>query len=260
MKEYLRERQRSERVSKGIGITLAVLVHVIACLLCVFTGFKYLYPPPAETTFLLDFTEENEEQFKQHFRGIQPETEEIDRTKPVELVQRSESPYTTQARDNLTPATRPDPHGDIDTPAVEQEQALDPRASFPGMARRDTSLTSPHAAREGSEGFKAGQPGGNTDAGKTTGTANAHLEGRGTEGSLPKPSYQVQESGTVVVTIWVDQYGKVVKAQAGADGTTVTDKNLWAAARNAAMGTRFKQKMDAPAMQQGTITYVFKLK
>ena len=128
------------------------------------------------------------------------------------------------------------------------------------MSKKDTSLTAPHGAREASEGFKAGQPGGNTDAGKTEGYANAHLEGRGTEGSLPRPSYNVQESGTVVVTIWVDQYGKVVKAQAGADGTTVTDKTLWAAARSAAMGTRFKQKIDAPALQQGTITYVFKLK
>ena len=260
MKEYLRERQQSERTSRAIGIGLAVAIHVLACVLCVFTGFKYLYPPPPETTFLLDFTEESEEVFKQHFRGIQPETEEIDRTREVELVQRSESPYQTTAKNNLTPATRPDPVGDVETPAVEPEQALDPRASFPGMSRKDTSLTAPHAAREASEGFKAGQPGGNTDAGKTEGIANAHLEGRGTEGSLPRPSYNVQESGTVVVTIWVDQYGKVVRAQAGADGTTVTDKTLWAAARNAAMGTRFKQKLDAPAMQQGTITYVFKLK
>ena len=260
MKEYLRERQQRERASSAIGIALAVTIHVLACVLCVFTGFKYLYPPPPETTFLLDFTEENEEQFKQHFRGIQPETEEIDRTQPVELVQRSESPYQTTAKNNLTPATQPDTFGDVDTPAVEQEQALDPRASFPGMSRKDTSLSAPHGAREAGTTFKAGQPGGNTDAGKTEGVANAHLEGRGTEGSLPRPSYNVQESGVVVVTIWVDNYGKVVKAQAGADGTTVTDKSLWAAARNAAMGTRFKQKMDAPAMQQGTITYVFKLK
>ena len=260
MKEYLRERQQRERASTGIGIALAVAIHVLACVLCVFTGFKYLYPPPPETTFLLDFSEQPEEVFKQHFRGIQPETEEIDRTREVELVQRSESPYQTTAKNNLTPATRPDAHGDVETPAVEQEQALDPRASFPGMSRKDTSLTAPHGAREASEGFKAGQPGGNTDAGKTEGIANAHLEGRGTEGSLPRPSYNVQESGTVVVTIWVDQYGKVVKAQAGADGTTVTDKTLWAAARSAAMGTRFKQKIDAPALQQGTITYVFKLK
>lgn len=90
-------------------------------------------------------------------------------------------------------------------------------------------------------------------------SANASLEGRGTEGSLPRPSYNVQESGTVVVTIWVDNYGKVVKAQAGADGTTITDKDLWDATRDAAMGTRFKQKMDAPAMQEGTIRYVFRV-
>ena len=260
MKEYLRERQKSERTSKVVGIALAVAVHVLACTLCVFTGFKYLYPPPPETTFLLDFSQEDPEQYKQHFRGIQPQTEEIDRTQPVELVQRSESPHQTTAKNNLTPATKPDGFGDVETPAVEQEKALDPRAAFPGMGKKDTSLTAPHGAREAGQTFKAGQPGGNTDAGKTEGSANAHLEGRGTEGSLPRPSYNVQESGTVVVAIWVDNYGKVVKAQAGADGTTVTDKNLWAAARNAAMNTRFKQKMDAPAMQQGTITYVFKLK
>ncbi len=175
-------------------------------------------------------------------------------------MQRSESPHQTTAKNNLTPATKPDTFGDVETPAVEQEKALDPRAAFPGMGKKDTSLTAPHGAREAGQTFKAGQPGGNTDAGKTEGSANAHLEGRGTEGSLPRPSYNVQESGTVVVAIWVDNYGKVVKAQAGADGTTVTDKALWAAARNAAMNTRFKQKMDAPAMQQGTITYVFKLK
>lgn len=260
MKEYLRERQKREHASSVIGLCLAVTVHVLACVLCVFTGFKYLYPPPPETSFLLDFSEEPEEVYKQHFRGIQPQTEEIDRTKPVELVQRSESPHPTTARNNLTPATKPDSFGDVDTPAVEQEQALDPRAAFPGMSRKDTSLSAPHGAREPGAAFKAGQPGGNTDAGKTEGMPNAHLEGRGTEGSLPRPSYNVQESGTVVVAIWVDNYGKVVKAQAGADGTTVTDKALWAAARNAAMGTRFKMKMDAPAMQQGTITYVFKLK
>ena len=187
MKEYLRERQQRERASSVIGLCLAVTVHVLACVLCVFTGFKYLYPPPPETTFLLDFSEE-QEVFKQHFRGIQPQTEEIDRTKPVELVQRSESPYQTTARNNLTPATKPDAFGDVETPATEQENALDPRAAFPGMSRKDTSLSAPHGAREADATYKAGQPGGNTDAGRTEGTANAHLEGRGTEGSLPRPS------------------------------------------------------------------------
>ena len=91
----------------------------------------------------------------------------------------------------------------------------------------------------------------------TNTTIIAELEGRGTEGSLPRPSYNVSSDCTVVVTIWVDNYGKVVKAQAGSFGTNTTDRGLWAAARNAALNTRFKQKMDAPAMQEGTIKYTF---
>lgn len=89
------------------------------------------------------------------------------------------------------------------------------------------------------------------------GTANASLRGRTLLGNIAKPSYEVQKEGTVVVTIWVDQYGTVTKAQAGAPGTTVNDATLWAAARSAAMKTHFNQSADAPALQEGTITYVF---
>ena len=63
----------------------------------------------------------------------------------------------------------------------------------------------------------------------------------------------------VVVQIKVDQYGNVKEAIPGVEGTTVTDKNLWNAARKAAMETHFNMSADAPALQQGTITYRFKL-
>ena len=92
------------------------------------------------------------------------------------------------------------------------------------------------------------------------GKPNAHLMGRSVDGALPRPAFNAQESGTVVVTIWVDNYGKVQKAVAGSDGTTVTDKKLWAAARKAAMGTHFTMSSDAPALQQGSITYIFRVR
>ena len=57
-----------------------------------------------------------------------------------------------------------------------------------------------------------------------------------------------------------NQYGEVTEAIAGAEGTTVTDKTLWTAARNAALKAHFNPKADAPAVQSGTITYKFKLK
>lgn len=89
---------------------------------------------------------------------------------------------------------------------------------------------------------------------------NAHLQGRSIVGSLPRPMYNVQDSGTVVVTIWVDQYGNVTKAQPGSEGTTTKNKTLWSEARKAAMGAHFNQKASAPALQEGTITYIFSLK
>ena len=261
MKPYLRERQAHEKFAKTLGIVLAAVLHVAAAILLVFTGVKYLYPPPEEQTFIIDFEQEEPQVLVQHRNGTVPQAEEIDLTKPVELVQRSESPETI-AKNNLTPQTKQDNFGDVETPSPKpkQEPELDPRASFPGMAKKDTSLTAPHSASEASSNFKDGQPKGNTDVGKTAGTANAHVKGRSLKGSLPLPKYNVQNEGIVVVDIWVDPYGNVVDAKPGAQGTTVTDQRLWAAARAAALKAVFNMSTEAGAKQQGTITYIFKLK
>lgn len=132
----------------------------------------------------------------------------------------------------------------------EESTSVEPRSLFPGMARRDTSAvertSDEESGTDNTEG-KAGKP-------------NALVKGRKVEGNIPRPVYNVQESGTVVVTIWVDNYGNVAKAVPGGDGTTVTDKTLWAAARKAALETHFNMSIDAPAMQEGTITYIFNLK
>ena len=80
------------------------------------------------------------------------------------------------------------------------------------------------------------------------------------KGGIKLPVYKEQESGVVVVDIWVDNYGNVVKAVPGGDGTTVMNKALLAAARNSALETHFNVSAEAPAMQEGTITYYFNLK
>lgn len=83
--------------------------------------------------------------------------------------------------------------------------------------------------------------------------AIAKLEGRSINGILP--TFSSETTGKVVVRIWVDNYGTVQKAVAGAEGTTATDQELWAQARKAALNTRFNMNADAPTMQEGTIVY-----
>ena len=260
MKQYLRERNERERNSVLTGIVLTVAVHVCAAVLVSFTGIKYLYPPPPESTMLLEFEEDVE--MPEQKPGREPKGEDVDPEKTIELVQRSESPNVSK-KPNVTPATKPDTHGDVEVPEPprKEEPALDPRATFPGMAKKDTSITSPHSASEGSTEYKPGQPTGNVNKGDSEGKPNAHLEGRTVDkAGLKKPVYASQESGKVVVKIWVDQYGKVQKAVPGIEGTTVTDKTLWTAAKNAAMETGFNMSASAPALQEGTITYIFNLK
>ncbi len=256
MQPYQRTREKREKNANVTGILVTLGIHAAALVVLFTSGLTYLDPPPPErTSLLIEFEEEPEQVKPVPTRiGRQPQAEEVDRTKDVELVQKAKAP-TVNDRPNVTPATKPDPHGDVDVPTPKVEEP-----KFPGMSQKESSATTPHSASEATEGFKAGQPDGNTREGKTEGSANAHVKGRNVVGSLPRPTYASQTEGTVVVQVKVDQYGNVTEAIPGAEGTTVTDKTLWNAARNAAMKAHFNMDAHAPAVQSGTITYIFKLK
>ena len=260
MQPYQRTREKREKTANVTGILVTLAIHVLVLVICLTNGLTYLDPPPPERApLVIEFQEDIAvEKPVETQVGQQPQAEEIDTEKEVELVQKSESPNVSPVP-NTTPATKPDAHGDVEVPEPKQEEpALDPRASFPGMGKQDNSATTPHSASEASEGFKAGQPDGNTNEGKTEGKSNAHLEGRSLIGSLPKPEYNQQDEGKVVVMIKVDQYGNVTDAVV--IEATVTNKVLWQSARNAALKAHFEKAADAPAVQTGTITYIFKLK
>lgn len=262
MENFLRERKRNETRSTLLGAGLAAVAHVLLLLTLSAGGLHYIYPPPPESTFLMDFTDEIDEMPEPpriRARKIEPRAEEVDKTKPVELVKRSNINDATSG-DASNPAPTGNDYGDVETPAQPEEtvETIDPRSLFPGRSKKDKSAGEQTAGEADGGHLSDGNPDGNAPIGKMEGVPNAHLEGR-TSTSLPRPEYHEQESGTVVVTVWVNQYGDVEKAQAGAPGTTTSSPALWAAARSAAMKSKFKMKADAPALQEGTITYIFKL-
>ncbi len=261
MQPYQRIRGKREKTATATGVIATLGVHALALVVLLTSGLKYLDPPPPErSSLLIEFEEEVLDNKPLITRvGRQPQAEEIDLTREVDLVQKAESPVVDQ-QPNVTPQAQPDAHGDVEVPAPPAETEIDRKALFPGMGKKDNSAANPHSASEAAEGFKAGQPDGNTPEGKTEGSANAHVKGRNVVGTLPKPSYGTQTEGIVVVQVKVDQYGTVTEAVPGAEGTTATDKNLWAAARNAALKAHFNMDANAPAVQTGTITYIFKLK
>lgn len=259
--QYIRERERQEALSRKGGIVFTIVVHLVFLACAFFTGFTYLDPPPPEQEqILIEFDEPEIERPRQTWNGSRPQAVKPDRTKPINLVQRSEA-QSEGTKSNEAPEATVDDFGDVDINEPKREKEIDRRALFHAADNKTQKDTlAPQTADKVTDALKTGHAQGNTRTGETSGEPNAKVAGRSVNGTLPRPSYPVQASGKVVVEIYVDNYGNVQKAIAGVEGTTVTDKNLWQAARKAALGAHFNMSADAPAMQKGTITYVFNLK
>ncbi len=118
------------------------------------------------------------------------------------------------------------------------------------------------AGGTGNQGVESGTPGvRNYGPGGGTGDAGVSFDLTGRkEISLPVPNYDYQGEGKVVVEVTVDKSGVVTKAVAGVKGSTTLDEYLLKVARDAAMKARFDASPNAPVIQKGTITYIFKLK
>lgn len=74
--------------------------------------------------------------------------------------------------------------------------------------------------------------------------------------SLPVPVYLAQGGGTVVVDIKVNRDGLVVQAVAR-ENKSLSDKQIFLYAQEAASRTRFNSDSSAPSVQEGTIHYTF---
>jgi outer membrane biosynthesis protein TonB len=111
------------------------------------------------------------------------------------------------------------------------------------------------------------------DKGKVTGDPNASgyygIGGDGSGGNYrlgnrtalnkPKPEYDCNEEGRVVVSISVDRNGNVISAEPGIKGTTNSATCLLDRAREAALKTKFNADSKAPQKQIGAIIYNFSL-
>ncbi len=143
---------------------------------------------------------------------------------------------------------------------IEEEPApqVDPRALFPG---RDQQSTDRQDQGETEATGSLGRPEGTIDADQYNGAGTGDgieysLTGRSAN-FLPLPEYTTLATGRVVVQITVNRQGQVIRATAGARGTTTTDRTLHRQAEEAARRARFDMKIDAPEEQTGTITYNF---
>jgi hypothetical protein len=83
-----------------------------------------------------------------------------------------------------------------------------------------------------------------------------YLEGRYHE-NLPIPVYKCQGNGKVVLKIEVNQQGYVVNLEIDRAQSNIPDACILETAEKAAKTTRFNFGNTGPAIQKGTLTYIF---
>jgi len=249
----------NERQRNTIAVSLTVVFFGLLWILLLLLTLKRPYPPPPEFG-----VEVNLGMSLDGIGNIQPEVpSEVSRFTPP-TPSAAERLATQDDSDFAIPAQR-EPVEQAPTPPTPEE-AVTPQPEQPQINQQ--ALFPPRRPTEGGSEGVTGRPG---DQGQEDGTrdATAHVGAPGAGGgisfslsgrqanNLATPAYDSPDQGTVVVRIWVNQQGAVIRAEAGQRGTTVNDRTLWREAESAAMRSNFRPDANAPDVQVGTITYRF---
>ena len=256
--------RKHERKGRKIGLSVTVAAHAALFLFFMNVALEPEYALPDEGVIILDFIQEQQpvpEPPKpiEVKAGNEPKAKVANPNNDVRLVQQSQAQHVGQKPVQAEEVTMGN-EGDVAKPEPPRPKPINKRALFSAAASKKSDTLAPQTAERVSNSLAAGNPDGNTRVGDTEGVPTARLQGRNTVGALPFPEYTVNKAGKVVVQILVDQYGKVIGATPGVAGTTVQDKTLWNAAKEAALKAQFNVSATAATVQEGTITYIFKLK
>ncbi len=242
---------------KGIAVIGTVTVHALALLLLFLMAFRTPLPLPGEEGVEVDLG-----MYNQGMGDIQPQQSAIpeevktqtqpQKTKEEIVTQDTEeAPAIEKKKDNKkkTEETKP-----VEKPQPKVNQ----RALFKGSDKAQDGGSEGITGQPGDQGKPNGLAGikqydGNGGSGNGTGYS---LGGRGAK-KLERPNEDFNEEGHIVVDIWVNREGKVVRAEIATKGTDIVNSQMRNKAKNAALQSKFAADPNAPDEQKGTITYTF---
>jgi TonB family protein len=251
-----------DRQRNIVSVALTIVFLGLLWILLLLFSLKRPYPPPPEYG-----VEVNLGNSLDGMGDIQPDIS-ADVSQVAPSSPSSQEHVATQDNSDfaLSNQQRPNPQRPTTTPVQETTQPQPEQPQQPQI--NQAALFPPRNPAQGGNEGTTGRPGdqGQED-GSRTGTAYSGTPGSGggisfslsgrQANSLATPAYDSPDQGTVVVRIWVNANGTVIRAEAGQRGTTVSDRNLWRTAEQAALRSSFTPDRNAPEQQVGSITYRF---
>jgi TonB family protein len=282
---------------KGKGLAGTIIIHLVLLMVLVFVSFSVPPPPVFEEGIEVNFGTGETGLGDLEPSPLVEQAEAVPPPPSNESIKAEEEPLLTQDDEEAPEVKKIDPEAEkkkkelaeakrikreeleAERKKKELEEAERKRVEAEQQRQADIMNRTKNALagskNAGSTSTSEGVAGGPGNQGVTTGSVDSKVrgDGGGTGNSgiscdlggrgyqkLPTPKYDYQGEGRVVVEVYVDREGKVNRAITGVKGSTTLDEYLLRVAKEAALAAQFDPKPDAPQIQKGTITYIFKLR
>lgn len=239
------------------GVIGTVVFHLLLLLLFISAGMPYQDPPPInEGSMMINFGTNDTGSGDEN--PAEPENSASENTTPTENSATAENVLTQDNVEAPFLSSSPAESAQEETTLAEVEPVVSDNLSNAMNALNNSENVSSQgeSGDSGDEGDLEGDINSNGSSNVEGGGIGFDLGGRG-KVSFKKPENPTQEDGKVVVEIWVNRDGKVLKAKPGARGSTTTNPTLQQKAKEAALKAKFKRDENAPFEQKGTMTFVF---
>lgn len=253
------------------ALVVSVIFHLVLLIIFLFVGLTQPDPLPEEIGVEIAMADLGNSTTGQ---GDNPSPKVTDNPTPVQNQQvatptqpSTAQPKVAQQDDSeiATPSSKTDAKKEVkptENPPkpVEEEKpkrTVNREALYPGNKNTNTS-----SAEGGSQGDRSGRGDMGSEEGKDQGKGvigggmgSWELSGR----SLLRGTVieDTKEEGTVVLNIWVDQYGNVTRSTPNLAESTTTSQYLFDLAMRAAKQSKYSAKSNAAVEQKGKMTFKF---
>ncbi len=238
MQENPSERRKENR----IGLYSTIIFHLVV--LIILLVYSIGASVKKESSFILDFTQQE----KQELIKQQQELKEFKDRVSKELDAMIAAAPTPTVRNAVVDANAIKARAEREALGRSVEEALAANRRAALEAEEDDVATEDNPDAGGGEEGEVHEYSGPS-------VLSYDLEGRKAV-KLPIPAYKGYGGGDVAVAIYVNQAGRVIKAQV-IESASSKDKSLWSWAVKAAERSRFNRSDSAPDPQKGSIVYRF---
>ncbi len=262
---HTQDEQDKKDTRRGWATTLSV--HAVLLVVFALFGLTYQDPPP-EMGIPVNFGYEEDgagetsaapaEAASAPSASTSEVTEAAVTQDLVDAAALPEKPKETPKPKTTTPTTtETQKPQEPEKPKVSDALSNRLKGGFTNSANPGTGSGQGNTTGSGDQGKPTGDLQGNGLGNGGTGNSGDYQLGSRKALGRPKPLYDCEGEGVVVVRIWVDRAGVVQRVEGGVSGSTTSQSCLVSRAEEAARKTRWEGDPAATDLQIGTIRYRF---